>query len=132
MDKIVGPLKYQTNLVYFVGIIVYPRDFDIRMTHMQVLTAIGPAGLRLKAKNYTFIIRKMNHLGHQITAGGYFPEWKLCLPPRCLERLRFLLRVAYTGFFVVCKPLPRRGQREVFRVNNDHDRGYTCWNPNQR
>lgn len=78
MDKIVGPLKYQTNLVYFVGIIVYPRDFDISMTHVQKYWRLSALlASRLKAKNYTFIIRKMNHLGYKITAGGYFPDRKI-------------------------------------------------------
>ena len=71
MDCVLAGLSYITCLVYLDDIIVFSRTFDEHLARLdEVFRRIGQANLKLKPSKCSICQRKVEFLGHIVSAGG--------------------------------------------------------------
>lgn len=70
IDIILSKVKWRTCLVYLDDVIVFSRDMDDHVQHVdEVLTLLRDAGVILRLKKCAFFQQIVQHLGQQTTPG---------------------------------------------------------------
>ena len=71
MNRVLGPLMYQFCLAYLDDIIIYSKDFDSHLQHIeQVLEKVRDAGLKIKPQKSKAGETAVEFLGSRITKDG--------------------------------------------------------------
>ena len=101
MDAVLGPLKWQTCLVYMDDILIFADTFEEHLDRIAtVLEAIEAAGLLLQAPKCLFASSQTKYLGHIIDASGVLPDpdkvqaLQQFPTPTCVKEVRRFLGVA--------------------------------------
>eukprot|EP00171_Calliarthron_tuberculosum_P023134 IDg23134t1 len=86
LDIILAGYKWQTCLVYLDDVIVFSRNYDEHLVHLdQVLTALKGAGVTLHLRKCEFFTDRIKYLGHIIRPGTLEVEEAAT---RCLKNVR--------------------------------------------
>ena len=117
MSAVLGEAQYKHCLSYLDDIIVYSKDFESHLQHLDdVLMRIERAGLKLKCSKCQFLRKEVEFLGHIVSAKGIRPNKnKVSVitslePPRCAKDIRSFIGMAgyyrrfIKGFSDIAKP----------------------------
>ena len=75
MNEVLGDLINKTCIVYIDDIIVWSKDFDSHMLHLQqIFDRLEQANLTLKASKCQFAVERVKYLGHILSRTGVEPD----------------------------------------------------------
>ena len=75
MDCVLAELQWSSCLVYIDDIIIISRSFEEHLHHLQqILDRLKSAGLKIHPSKCHFLQKKVNFLGHIVSAGGVSPD----------------------------------------------------------
>ncbi|KAE8218486.1 hypothetical protein CF319_g7655 [Tilletia indica] len=126
MDKLLGPMRWITALVYLDDIVVYTRSLQEHIDALrQLLTAATAIGLRFSPSKCVFAVRELNLLGRKVSGHGLgvmedrASAVRELSPPRTLQDLYHVL-----GLFGYYRQfIPRFAQ--LVQPLNDLTRGWS-------
>jgi hypothetical protein len=138
MDLVLSGLTYEMCMVYIDDIVVFSHDFDSHLQRLeQVLQRIQTAGLKLKASKCCMFQRKVEFLGHIVSAQGIeaqpskitaVTEWPV--PTNLTEVRSFLGLCSYyrrfiQGFAYIATPLHELMKKNVrFHWGSDQQKAF--------
>ena len=71
MENVRRGLGWRTLLIYLDDIIVFSRDLDSHLERLaEVFTRLQAAGLKLKPSKCALFGKRVNYLGHVVSAQG--------------------------------------------------------------
>ena len=126
MEKVLAGLQWQIAVLYIDDIVVYGSSVDEHLERLEILfDRLRKAGLKLKPSKCTLLRRKVDFLGHTVSAEGVEADsskiskvtnWPT--PVNVSEVRSFIGLCAYyrrfvKGFSDLCKPLYRLTEKGV-------------------
>ena len=138
MDRVIQGLEYEIALAYLDDVIVFGPTLDVTMDRMvTVLERLRSANLKLKAKKCILFSKKVNYLGHVITAEGVMTDpkkieavvnWHV---PRTVRQVRaFMGMINYYSRFIpnlqhIARPLHDITKKNAkFKWTNAHNEAF--------
>ncbi|KAJ3690878.1 hypothetical protein LUZ61_020042 [Rhynchospora tenuis] len=137
MNQVFKPYLRKFILVFFDDILVYSRDQDEHLQHLEMtLTVLKENKFFAKLSKCEFGVDKLEYLGHIISADGVSTDpkkiesMKLWPTPRNVKELRGFLGL--TGYYrrfvqnygVIARPLTEQLKKNAFHWNEEADKAF--------
>ena len=75
MNDVLRDLINKTCIVYIYDIIVWSKDFQTHLVHLQqIFDRLEKANLTLKASKCQFAVKRVKYLGHILSSTGVEPD----------------------------------------------------------
>lgn len=119
MESCLGELNAEALLIYLDDVIVYSKDFDSHLKHLEfVFSRLQQFGLKLQPQKCSLLRKQVQYLGHVISAEGVTPDPEKNKAVREWERPKTVTELrSFLGFIGYYRRFIKNFSRKAFPLN---------------